>query len=370
MKKALVVATVIRFLGFERNDITILQELGYEVHCAANLSDEMERTKSIDMIRHQIDFSRSPFSKQTIIAYRQLKELMEKEHFDLVHCHTPVAAICARLVCRPLRKSGVKVIYTAHGFHFYKGAPMKNWLLYYPLEKLCSRWTDVLITINKEDYALAAKRMRAKRVEYIPGVGLDVDKYAETKVDRASKRREIGVPEDAFMILSVGELNKNKNHKSVIRALSELHNPSVHYVIAGRGELDGYLCKLAQSFGIGTQVHLIGYREDLPKLYMAADMYIHPSLREGLPVALMEAMGSGLPCIASDIRGNRDLLGVNKNLLFSPEDKGSLEEMIKRMLEDSELRDDCSKRNRHDIIPFSLERVRKEMERIYAEIGV
>lgn len=261
---------------------------------------------------YQISFSRSPFDINNIKAIKQIKKLINEKKYDIVHCHTPVAGAITRLACKNLRKDGLRVFYTAHGFHFYKGAPLLNWIIYYPIEKYCSRFTDVLITINHEDFELAKKKMKAKRVEYVPGVGIDVDKFANTVVDKKAKRKELGIPENAFVLLSVGELNKNKNHQVVIKALAKLNNPNIHYMIAGQGPLRDYLLDLASNLGISKQVHLLGYRNDIAELYKTADVYVLPSIREGLNVSVMEAMSSGLFCIGSKIRGNTDMIEDEK----------------------------------------------------------
>lgn len=252
--------------------------------------------------------SRSPFSKSNIQAVKQIKDVVRENKYDIVHCHTPVASIFTRLACRRLRKNGLKVFYTAHGFHFYKGAPLVNWLVYYPIEKLCSYFTDTLITINHEDYEFAQKHMKAKRVEYVPGVGIDVAKFRDTVIDRNLKREELGVPRDAFLLVSVGELNKNKNHEVVIRALAKLNNKNIHYVIAGSGPLKQCLLTLSEKLGVSDQVHLLGQRNDVAEIYKASDVCCFPSIREGLPVSVMEAMASKLPIIANLNRGTKDLL--------------------------------------------------------------
>ena len=289
--------------------ISALLEKGHSVDLASseiNGIPAFYRERGCDL--YEISCSRSPLHGGNRKAVGQIRKLVEQNSYDIVHCHTPIAAMCTRLACRKARKQGTKVFYTAHGFHFYKGAPLKNWLLYYPVEWLCAHFTDVLITINREDYQLAQKHMHAKRVEYVPGVGIDADKFANTQVDRAEKRREIGIPADAVMILSVGELNENKNHQTVLRALAEIDDPSLHYAFAGNGSLKEKLEELACSLGIGDRFHLLGYRRDIAELNKSADLYILPSIREGLNVSLMEAMSAGLPVICSDIRGNRDLM--------------------------------------------------------------
>lgn len=271
---------------------------------------------------YQIDFSRSPLSKYNFKAYNQLKKVVENGDYDIVHCHTPNASVITRLVCRRFRKkNGLRVFYTAHGFHFYKGAPKLNWMVFYPIEKFCSRFTDKLITINKEDYKLAKKKFKAREVHYIPGVGIDLSKFENIQVDRIAKRKEIGVPENAFLLLSVGELNENKNHQIVIRALAKLNDSNIHYVVAGTGELKFDLIELAKNLNIENQIHLLGYRNDVISLYKISDVYVHPSYREGLPVAVMEALAAGTTVIASNIRGCEDIV---LNNLFNPNDVDSL----------------------------------------------
>ncbi len=298
-----------------------LLDAGHTVEIATNDAEVPvpECYREWGCVVHTIATSRSPLNRGNRVAVKQLRRLVEENRYDIVHCHTPVAAMCARLACRRARKRGTKVFYTAHGFHFFKGAPLKNWLLYYPVEKICSRWTDLLITINQEDYALAQRKMKAKKVVYVPGVGVDLTKFGNATVDRAAKRRELGVPEDATLLLSVGELNANKNHETIIRALAKLeNNENVYYAIAGRGGLQDYLQNLAASLGLGDRVKQLGFRTDVAELYATADAFVFPSFREGLPVSVMEAMATGLPCAVSRIRGAVDLIDENCGTLFAP----------------------------------------------------
>ena len=283
-------------------------------------------------------------------AYFALKKLIEENDFDIIHCHTPVGGVLTRLAARDVRAKGhTKVIYTAHGFHFYKGAPLLNWLVYYPIEKDLSRYTDVLITINKEDYAIAKNKMHAKRTEYVPGVGIDIGKIKSVKVDRNKKRAELGIPKDSIMLLSVGELSKRKNHEIVIRTLPQIKDKNVIYAICGKGALESYLKKLADKLGGSDRVFLLGFRTDVTEICKAADIFVFPSLQEGLPVALMEAMACGLPIVCSKIRGNTDLIKDKINgRLFDAEDvesvKGSLSDILEnhgtyRTHQDKELLD-------------------------------
>lgn len=312
--KFLYVTTISGTMSFFIEHIKMLYKEGHTVEIACAMG-----TKPLDPVYaqlgckvHEIPFSRSPFSKNNIKAYKMLKQLVETEHYDVVHTHTPNASMIARLACRKERKRGTRVFYTAHGFHFFKGAPLKNWLVYYPIEKFCAHFTDVLITINKEDYALAQKKMPAKKICYVPGVGIDFEKIKSVCINRKEMRISMGIPEDSVILASVGELSERKNHQIVIKAIARLNNPKIHYVIAGQGSLLPRLMKMSESLHLEHQIHFLGYRKDVYQIYKASDVAVLPSLQEGLPVALMEAMACGLPVVCSNIRGNVDLIENDK----------------------------------------------------------
>ena len=308
---------------------------------------------------------RSPLSKSNLEAVKELKKIVFENHYDIVHCHTPIAGVCTRLACKSFRKNGLKVIYTAHGFHFYKGAPIKNWLVYYPIEKYCSRFTDVLITINREDYALAKKKMKAQKTEYVPGVGIDVDKFRNTVVDRTAKRKELGIPENAFLLFSVGELNANKNHQIVIRALAQLNDSNIHYMIAGKGDLHDELICLANRLGVAKQVHLLGYRKDVAELYKTADVDAFPSIREGLGLAAIEGMAAGLPLVCSDNRGTKEYAINGKGALVC-NSINDFVSAIDRLHTDPRLKEKLCQTGSKRVERFSTVAVSLEMRRIYA----
>lgn len=308
--KILYVTTIsLTMNSFFKPHIEMLVSAGHRVEIACN-DDGLALDalyEKLGCVFHRVDFSRSPLSPDNVRAFGQLRAVIEKGGYDIVHCHTPNASVITRLVCRKFRKkTGLKVFYTAHGFHFYKGAPKLNWMVYYPVEKFCSRFTDRLITINREDYALAKEKFHAGEVHYVPGVGIDLSRFENVRVDREAKRREIGVPEDAFLLLSVGELNENKNHQIIVKALAKLNRPRVHYAVAGLGDQHDALLKLAGELGVSGQVHLLGYRRDIPELNHAADAFCFPSRREGLGVSAIEAMACGLPVLTSNVHGIND----------------------------------------------------------------
>ncbi len=326
MKKVLIVTHVSGFVPqFEMNNVRILQELGYEVHYASNFNHvhygvDNVRLEGTGIVCHQVDFSRSPFGiRANLRAYRQLKKVMQEHFFELVHCHTPVGATYGRLAARKYRNRGTRVIYTAHGFHFYKGAPLRFRLTAYPMEWWLAHATDTLITINEEDYRNAKKlplaKHRGKRgnVYKINSVGIDTERFRRLPETRERIRRELGIAPDTFVLISVGELNWNKNHAVVVEAVSRLKHLKLHYIICGDGIEIGPLGEQAKRLGIGDRVTLTGYRPDIPELLSAADAMVFPSLREGLGVAALEAMAAGVPVIASDNRGTREYMqdGVN-----------------------------------------------------------
>lgn len=347
--------------------IKFLIKEGHNVDIACNVQRELPPWLAEWRCRiFNIEFSRSPLSWSNISAYRKLRSLICNEKYDLVHTHTPIASVWTRLACRDLRD--VKVIYTAHGFHFYKGAPLKNWLVYYPIERYLSRYTDVLITINQEDY-FRARGFHAKKVEYVPGVGISLNNYSPKDVDRIHKRKELGIPKDTFVLLSVGELNKNKNHEVIIRALKLLNNPHVYYLICGEGQLKNYLQELAKTLGVAEQVKLLGYRDDVLEICQASDVFIHPSFREGLPVAVMEAMWSELPVICSNIRGNSDLIKNGKGgYLVPPFDMCAFADKIEMLRANPAIRESMGRFNGKAIVEFGFEHVKHELKRIYNNV--
>lgn len=327
--KILYVTTIGGTMGFFKNFIKELLEHGNRVDIACNNEDSEvpEYYRDWGCSIYRLPCSRKPFDKGNIAAIKKLRELAGARGYDIVHCHTPVAAFCTRVACIGVRRQGTKVFYTAHGFHFYTGAPLKNWLAYYPVEWLCSWWTDVLVTINREDYKRAKKHFHAKKVAYVPGVGIDTGKFQNGFCDRQKKRQGLGLKDTDIMLLSVGELCERKNHEIVIRAIAELNNPNVKYFICGQGNLEAYLSRLASESGLSGQVELLGFRNDISELCQAADLFVFPSLQEGLPVALMEAAACKTPVVCSRIRGNIELV-PEPHLLFDPHNAGELKGIL------------------------------------------
>lgn len=338
-KKVLMIATVPYMIGqFNMNNINILINLGYEVHVACDWSDTSIWTedkknclkKNLDNLNikyYQIDYSRSVFNlRNHIVAYRQTLKLLQKYKYNFVHCHTPIASAIARLVCK---KTNTKCIYTAHGFHFFEGSSLINWMIFYPIEKWLSKYTDILITINNEDYNRAKQKFFMKRLEYLPGIGININNIKNIVVDKDEMRKNLNISKENRVIISVGELSKRKNHEVVIKALKNFEN--ITYIICGQGVLYDYLQNLANKNHV--DLRLLGFRPDRIELVKISDAFIFPSFQEGLPVALMEAVACDIVCIASNVRGNTDLI-KNQELLFNPHKEKQCISAIEKGLND------------------------------------
>lgn len=405
-KKVLMLASVASMIDqFNLPNIRLLLEMGCEVHVACNFTegntcDSMQihrlqkRLRDMHVVQHQWDCPRGIlFPKQCCLAYRQLWRLTGRYQFDWMHCHSPVGGALARLVAH---WRGIRVIYTAHGFHFYKGAPLKNWLLYYPVEKALAYDTDVLITVNQEDQRLADRRLRAGQIFRIPGVGIDTERFQYPgKADRREFCRLYQIPEDAVILLSVGELNEGKNHRMVIAALADLPDYNLYYMICGQGDLREELWRYADKMGVGTRIRMPGFLDNLTWVYQSADIFVFPSVREGMPAALIEAMAAGLPCVVSDIRGCRELIceeasdirgcrewsceEADRTGLSAKRSPGGFRFSLRRpeqltaalkMLADHEtFRQECGTYNQHKARQYDQSIVQEKMRTIYTEMG-
>lgn len=369
-KKILFVATMLRghVMVFHLPYMKWFQEHGYEVHlCARN--DTEQPVVSVPYCDRfmELNFERSPLSRGNAAVYRQLKKIVDEGDYALIHCHTPVGGMLGRMSARAARRRGTKVLYTAHGFHFFNGAPLKNWLLFYPAERYLARYTDLLITINGED-ELRARSFPAKQVARINGIGVDLSRFEmpveQAPVNRAAVRASLGIGIDEPVIITVGEHSVRKNHATLLRAAATL--PGVQVLLCGWGEKRQELEMLATELHMAERTHFLGFREDVPQLLMASDVFVFPSLQEGLPVAQMEAMAAGLPCVVSDVRGNADLIQPYEGgLLNKPTDAEGFARDISQLLHDPALRQRMSLRNLEYIKPYGLDQVQEQMAALY-----
>ena len=316
--KVLIVATVQSHIcQFHRPLVEMLHEHDCIVHCAArnNLAEKNGLALDFADKVYDVPFQRSPLNLSNVKAYRKLKKIIDSGHYDIIHCNTPVGGVIARLAARKVRRQGVKVFYTAHGFHFYIGAAKKNWILYYPIEKIMAHFTDTLITITKEDYYLAKTRF-ACNVEYIHGVGARTERCFIMSEDHKKEiRAKVGIDDTTKIILNVGELLPNKNQTAVIKAIKVLTNKisDIHLFIAGNGPEKENLQNLIYRLHLENQVTLLGYTLNLPEYLNICDVLVACSYREGLPTNLMEAMLCGKPIVASNNRGHRELVKEGYN---------------------------------------------------------
>lgn len=377
MKKVLFITSISGFLQqFEMNDVNILQKAGYEVHYATNFNNpvyevDIDALNRQGIVLHQVDIQKSPGRiLQNIKAFHQIRNLIKQEKFNMIHCHNPMGGVLGRLAAAFSGK-GAYVIYTAHGFHFYKGAPTLNWLLYYTAEKLLARRTDMIITINREDYARACRfhLRRNGRVEWIHGVGVDSEKFKARPQTRREKREELGIPENFFHIVTAAELNSNKNQKIIIEALAELKDEEVCYSICGKGDNAGNLVRLIHEYHLERRIHLLGYRTDMEEILQTADCFAFPSIREGFGIAAVEALCCGVPLIAADNRGTREYAVDGYNSIICRADNVTdFREAISRMHSDTEYRCALSSHCRETSKNFSREAVGKVMEDIYGSV--
>lgn len=330
-----------------------LKENGFYVAVATRV-DNKEELGFLDAV-YDIPFERSPLKLSNFKTYRRLRKVMQQGHFDIVHCHTPVAGILTRLGSHGLNH---KVYYTAHGFHFFKGAPLINWLIYFPAEYICSLMTDVLFTMNQEDYVRAKKWFHHPNVQFIHGVGIDVDQYKPVN----NSYNEVNHP---LRLISVGELNTNKNHMLILEALKILDNPRVKYQIAGEGPLRETLQKFIETNHLGKCVKLLGFRQDVSELLHHSDIFVFPSKREGLSLALMEAMATGLTTIVSDIRGNRDLVDQNKGGFVCDLTVESFVQAIQYVLDHPQSLSSFGQYNQNKVRQYAKSVVQDELDAFY-----
>lgn len=341
MKKVLYVATVLSHIcQFHLPYLKMFKEQGYEVHVAArdNLGEKNGLQLKYADNHFEIPFQRSPFNLKNVKAYKQLKKLLDKERYDLIVCNTPVGGIVTRLAAKNTRKKGTKVIYIAHGFHFYKGAPKKNWCIYYPIEKHFAKKCDVLVTITSEDYEFASKKFKTKVVR-MHGVGVDGARhYVISKEEKTILRSELGLKESNFVCLCTGELNANKNQKKLIQLVPELKNKIADFQLwlAGNGPLKAELEREIERLNVQNYVKLLGYQPQIEKYIRASDVVLSASKREGLPFNIIEAMLTKRPVVASINRGHRDLI-INGKTGFMTNDEIAFSDYIVRLYQDETL---------------------------------
>ena len=367
MKKVLFTATVdAHILAFHTAYLKYFKEKGYEVHVATNGDEEIPYCDK----KIKISFERSPFKINNLKAIKQLKKVINEEKYDLIHTHTPMGSVVTRLAAKKARKNyKTRVIYTAHGFHFYKGAPKKFWIMFYPVEKFLARYTDDLITINKEDYELAKKKFKTK-VHYVPGVGIDPKKFdiKVTAKEKEELRKTLGIKKDDFVMIYPAELSYRKNQEWLIRTLEKTiqKNKKIHIILPGKDSLNGGLEPIIKELKLQKNVHLLGFRKDIPKLLKISDLAVSSSRQEGLPVNIMEAMYTELPIVVTDCRGNSDLIDQGKSGFIV--DQGDSASFVKRIKEIYKKEIDINKMgklSKKKADKYMIDKILEEYKKIY-----
>lgn len=351
--------------------IRLLVDLGNQVDVACNVIGKPDKQLiQMGCKIHHLEFQRSIFKKDNYIAYKQIKELVLSEGYDLVHVHTPIASFLTRLACRNI--PNLKILYTAHGFHFYKGAPLKNWIAYYSLERLASRWTDGIITMNEEDYALAKKMKLRKSSSAFKtnGVGINLSKFSPQNSENKNLLREkYGINKDDFILFYAAELNYTKNQGMLIEVMDFLakNRVDIYLFLAGNGKLAGFYNKQVIKRGLEKNIIFLGYRGDVSDLLKLSDVAVSSSRREGLPVNIMEAMATGLPLIVTDCRGNRDLIKNNENgFVVGVNDVKGFARAVEQLYQSEDLRNRLREKNLSIVKRYSIEKILQEIKEIYS----
>lgn len=369
-KKVLIVATITRHIvSFHLPFIKRLKNEGYEVHVVSNNSEfNYSDLPYIDKMI-EVPFDRNPFSKLNIKSYFILKKIISEENYDIIHTHTPVSSVISRIALKHSRKEA-RMVYTSHGFHFYEGSPSIHWLIYYNLEKYLSKFTNVLITINKEDYKVASEfKNTSNKILLTNGVGIDFNKFKAGSLSEKERLRvENNLNKEDFILFYAAELNDNKNHIFLIENLYDIfkRNSRVKLILAGSGPNKKKLISIVNNLKIQENVIFLGQRRDVHDLLKMADLLVSSSKREGLPTNIIEGLATGIPCVVSNCRGNRDLIkdGVNG---FIYKDKAHFQEIIRKIINDNNLLSRLQQHSQKSIIKYDINLINNQLIDIYKE---
>lgn len=356
------------FIKFLIPQLKYYKDKGYEVHVASKNEDIF--IPYCDK-KYNVCFSRSLNPKQILTSYKQMKEILKKEEYELISCHTPFGSAITRLAAKSVKLKKTKIVYMAHGFHFYEGAPLLNWLIFYPVEKYLSKYTDALITINKEDFEFASKKMKTQ-VYYIPGIGIEKEKFTLnfSEKDKLALRKKLKLKEDSYVMIFPGEINENKNQKLLIDTVKILKDKikNICLLLPGNDLTNGEVEKYASDTGVENNVKFLGFRKDIPELLSISNISVSSSKREGLPVNLIEAMYMNNPIVATNCRGNRDLIEDNVNgFLVDNNSPEIFAEKILKIYNNDRIRDNFIKINKERVERYLVDNVLKEIIKVYEE---
>lgn len=340
--------------------------MGFEIHCAASLKDRSPLLDELPITLHEISISRNPLAFENYKGFKELCEIIDEHGIQYVHCHSPTGGMIGRLAAKACKVK--KIMYTAHGFHFFKGSPLKNWLLYYPVEFLLSKITDALFTINLEDFNLAREKMLAKHVYFVEGIGVDLDKFKSIAID-TNDGAYTAFDDSRINLITIGEFIDRKNYSTLLHSVAKLEKEKFRLFICGIGERENQIRLLAQSLGLENNVVFLGYRKDIPQLLKRCDIFVFTSFQEGLPVSVMEAMACGLPVVCSDIRGNSDLIDdALGGFTCNPHNSDEFYNRLKLLCNNEEERKRLGQYNLEKIKKYSSQELSKKMKSYYSEI--
>lgn len=369
MKKVLFTANLDSFFyKFLIPYLKWFKEHGYEVHVATKGNNF--KIPYCDK-RFDVCFARTPFTFDNIKSYNQLKQILKENDYDIIHCHTPLGGVITRLAANKYRKKGTRVIYTAHGFHFFKGASMIYWLLYYPTEKFLAKYTDTLLTMNKEDYE-ASKKFKGPKKIFVNGVGVPEEKFSieVTDVEKKELRQSLNINENDFVMIYTAELSKRKNQKYLIDTFECLNKKYSNLILLlpGNDSMNGYLQEYVKEIGLEEKIKFLGFRKDVPKLLRISNLAVSSSHQEGLPVNIMEAMYAGLPVVCTACRGQVDLITDEINgYLVKQNEKENFAKAIEKIYKDEKIAKKFGENNKESVKKYLLQDVMKEMESVYLD---
>lgn len=372
MKKVLFISNILSHIEvFHLPYLDWFKKQGYEVHVMTNAGG---KTAEFCDKLYDVEIERSPFHVKNIAAVQKAKQIIDSENYQIIHSHTPMGGVVGRLAATNARKKGTRILYTAHGFHFYNGAPKLNWLLYYTMEKFLAQKTDCIITINEEDYRRAKEKFESKKtaVEKISGIGVNIGRFAPVSSEEKDKLKKQYGYDGKFLLIYAAEFIPRKNHRFFIEAAADLCKlrPNIKFLFCGKGEQMEAMKEYAEKCGVAEYIDFLGFRKDMPTLYQMSDVLISASFQEGLPINLIEGLSSGLPAVASSVRGHTDVVKHSLNgYLFKVDSTGLFINCIDQLYSNSELYRDMSCEAVKTAENFSIENSLKQMEQIYKKYG-
>lgn len=377
-KKILITATELNLIQFWVSHIEKLIQAGYHVdlvcsHVGGKLNELKDALGNAGNPKLTVvDLKRSPVSVHNLHGFFQMRKLLDRKKYDVIITNEPVMGVVTRLAAFRQRKKGTKVVYFAHGFHFWKGAPAHNWVIFYPIEKITSLFTDVIVTMNREDYHFAQNHFKSVKVKYIHGIGIDLSEFVFSEETRNKKRTELGVNNDDIMIFSANELTTRKNvlfALEIIKVLVSKGYKSIKYFIRGQGPLAQQMSDFIKKNNLEQNIFLLGYGKDILEMNCAADIFLFTSQQEGLPVAVMEAMSCRLPCVVSNIRGVTDLIANGKGGFVC--ELGNVQDFVTAIEKviNTNSKDDLVSANGSVLQPFERNSVFSDIYKILQEVS-